>query len=54
MDWLYKLSTKKHLYIIVIKTMADETGDRIREIEFMKILIYIETLYTNVSVLDRV
>ena len=34
--------------------MADETGDRIREIEFMKILIYIETLYTNVSVLDRV
>jgi len=54
MDWLH---TNEHLYY-GYKTMADATGDRIRELEIMKRLIDIETVYTctrpRLTVLDHV
>ena len=32
---------------MVLKTMADATGDRVREFEIIKRLVYIETVYTR-------
>ena len=46
MAWLHKVSNfqRRNTYIIVIKTMADATDDRIRELEIMIRLIDIEII----------
>jgi len=49
MAWVHKVSNfqRSSIYIIVIKTMSDATGDKIRELKIMTRLIDIKTLYTR-------
>jgi len=49
MTWFQNRSNfqRRNTYIIVIKTLADATGERIMELESINRLIGIETVYTR-------